>query len=106
MERLFAWVDSNPPSGDQRFSARRATKLFLAIIISSILGGLPLALFQLGLLSFKHAQEEDRRQEQFQKGLGELEKAAQEGNAGEATRRLFGVDAPHPNEPTPADQKQ
>lgn len=93
-ERLSDWVDSNPPSPDRRFSARRASKLLVAVLILYIVGGLPLTLYELFLILNKNAKEERSRQEQQQKIQRELENSVREGTAGEATMRLFGISRP------------
>jgi hypothetical protein len=96
---LYAWVDSNPPSPDKQFARGRATKLFVAIMLSSILAGLPILLLQIGLLSIENAKKEAVRQEQLEKDWQEMGKAVREGKAGEAARRLFGVESPAPRKP-------
>ena len=106
MDKLYDWVDDNVPSPGRQFSARRTSKLFVAVMISSILAGLPLALWQIGLLEFKQAQEERRKQEQIQKDWQDVEKAAREGKVGEATRRLLGIEGPRPKQPQGPGKKQ
>ena len=93
-EPIRNWGDSDPPTTDDRFSPRRTAKLFLVVIWSMILGTLPFALYEFGILSYQDAQEEKARQEQLDKGMREMEKAAREGRTGEAGRRLFGIDEP------------
>lgn len=94
MDRLYEWVDAKPPSPGRRFSGRRTVKLFVAIMVGSILSALPMGLIELGVKSATHAQEEHQKREQLKRHLMELEKGAREGQAGEASRRLFGLDAP------------
>jgi hypothetical protein len=96
---IYAWVDSNPPPPDRAFSAGRAMKLFVAILISSVLAGLPLLLFKVGLLTVENAKKEELRQEQLKEDWKKVEKAVREGKAGEATRRLFGVEEAAPRKP-------
>jgi hypothetical protein len=102
-EWMYDWVDANPPAPERSFSARRTAKLFVAIMLGGILTGLPLAWLKLGLLLVaQHAPEEQQRQEQLHKDWIEMEKAAREGKAGEATRRLVGIKDPLPGPREPA----
>jgi hypothetical protein len=70
----------------------------VALIVTSIVGGLPLALFKLSLLRSQQAdqrrQQQQQSQEQLHKHLIELQNASREGLAGDATRILFGMDDP------------
>jgi membrane protein implicated in regulation of membrane protease activity len=91
MDRLYEWVDANPPSPERSFYGRRAAKLFLAILASSVLAAFPLTLWQAVLARVEHQQQEERQQEQLRQQMIDLEKAAQHGDTGEATRRLFGI---------------
>lgn len=94
MDRLFEWVDANPPSPARRFSGRRTAKLLIAVLASSILGSIPLALWEYSLGTAEHEREEQQKQEQQRQRMIELEKAVQQGEAGEATRHLFGIETP------------
>ncbi len=91
MDRLYEWVDANPPSPNRRFSMRRVAKLFVAIVASSILGALPLAVWNVCVQSSKHERNEREQQEQLRRQMSDLEEAAKRGETGEATRRLFGI---------------
>jgi hypothetical protein len=101
-EPLYQWVDANPPSTPKRFSVRRTAKLFIAIMVLSILGSLPLGLWQYGVHLYREHRAEQQRQERLDQEMRNLEKAARDGKTGEATRRLFGISepqqsaAPHP----------
>jgi hypothetical protein len=95
-DKLYEWVDGNPPSPDRRFSGHRAAKLLVAIVATSVLGGLPLALWEVGLRTAERGREEQQNQEQLRRQTIELEKAVRQGKAGEATRRLFGIKTPPP----------
>ncbi len=94
--RLYDWVDADPQPSEQGFSPRRVSKLFIAIIFSSIIGGLPILMLQVSLLWIENAKKEAERQEQLQKAASEMAKAVREGTAGEATRRLFGIEDARP----------
>jgi hypothetical protein len=93
-DRLYEWVDANPPPPDRSFSGGRAAKLFLTLLITALLGALPYAFLDGGLSWWKRASEEERRQEELRNSLIEVERAAREGKTGEATRRLFGIQEP------------
>ena len=94
MDPLFDWVDKDPPLPTTTFSSRRTAKLLIAIMLSGILAGIPVALLNLGILKFTNDQAERQKQEQLQKGWQDLEKAAREGKTGVAFKRLVGAEPP------------
>lgn len=99
MERLYGWVDADDPEPERRFSGRRATKLLGVVVISSMLGALPMLLLNLGLEQGKRAAEEEKKQQQIRMLEADMWRAVDEGKAGEATRRLLGVDHSAPARP-------
>lgn len=75
---------------------------------TSILGGIPLALWELGLGTAKRGREERQKQEKLRQRTIEMEKSVREGTAGEATRRLLGIKDPPPTarqRPSPDEKK-
>jgi hypothetical protein len=91
MKRFFDWIDAGSPARDRAsFRPRRAARLFLAILGTSVLAALPLGLLKIGIVSAKQGQR-DRRMQQRHERVSDMEKAAREGKAGEATRRLLGI---------------
>lgn len=79
----------NEPAPERcSFSTRRTARLLLIVLAGSMLPGLPMAIIKFA----KHTEQQREEQEQMQRQMSEMEKAAQEGKAGEATRRLFGIE--------------
>ena len=83
------------PESDERiretsFSAKRATKLFALAIGISLLWGIPQIIIPLAI---KSQQEEKAKREKMQKLAVGLQRAADEGQLGEAGQRLFGIES-------------
>jgi hypothetical protein len=91
---LYEWVDSDPHAKETAFSSKRTGKLFVAVMLASVLGGLPLALFEFSLLEHKRVQEQGEEQKRIEQSVDKMREAIRTGKAGEATRRLFGVGQP------------
>ena len=89
MNKLYECVDDNPKDDDRSFSGRRVVRLFVAIMASSIIAGVPLGLWKLAIEKHKREEAERQKQEQLDKDWQELRKAARDGKTGEAFRRLF-----------------
>lgn len=109
MDNPREWVDANSPPDGRRFSARRAAKLLVAILVLAFLGTWKDALLEGGLEFMGLAKERAAQQRQDKQRLDafthDLEKAAREGQAGDKTMRLFGIDPkkkkPMPEAPEP-----
>jgi hypothetical protein len=87
--RSFEGVDDSPRPPMGPFSDLRAVaKLLFAVLVGSAPGTIPLLLSQSGL---QRAEREREEQERLQRDLINLEKAARQGPANEAARRLRGI---------------
>lgn len=94
MDKLYDWVDADQLPPKPGFSARRTSRLFVAVLLSYMIGAIPSAALTIGIVVIKHQREEQIKQAKLRQAWGEAEKAVREGTAGEATRRLFGITEP------------
>jgi hypothetical protein len=85
------WIDAAVPP-EQKFSATRTSRLFLSIMAASIIGGLPLGLYQLGVNEWQRRQAEAEQQGKMRKEWENLGEAARTGKTGPAFQRLLGVE--------------
>lgn len=98
-DKLFDWVDEGFNPKDRSFNLERTERLFAAFVLSSALAGLPAAVIGLFIISYHSGEKHRLKQEAGEQFMNELEKAAHEGETGEAFRRLFGVqEVPKPDE--------
>ena len=79
--------DSAKPSSTTSSFGRTARMVLLAVACS-MLPGVPMAIVQFS----DYSQQQQESREQAEQQIRELEQAAIEGEAGEATRMLFGVE--------------
>lgn len=85
------WIDAAVPP-EQKFSATRTSRLFLSIMAVSIIGGLPLGLYQLGVNEWQRRQSEAEQQEKSRREWNTLGEAARAGKTGPAFQCLLGVE--------------
>ena len=89
MKQVFDWVDSNPKDADHQFSGRRVLKLFIALIVLGIVVTIPYILLEWAIESHEEAKAKRKQEVEIRRTVDE---ALEEGTAGEATKRLFGIE--------------
>jgi hypothetical protein len=83
-EKVFAWVESNPPPAGTVFSAQRAGKLLLALFAITALGSVPKLLYD----AFAKPKPEHPPVE-LKLTMQDLEAADQRGELGSGFKRLL-----------------
>jgi hypothetical protein len=88
VERFHESADGKPPYPMAPYSDLRVAKFIAHVLLGSLLTSIPLVLVQSGT---QRAVQQREEQERMQRITIDLEKAARQGNAGEAARRLLGI---------------
>ena len=80
------------------YSDLRAARFLLDVLLGSLLTSLPFFLLQ---SCQQRAERQREEQEQLERRLIDMDKAARQPNAGEAARRLLGIKtSPQPEQPS------